>query len=172
MCLLLSCRLYLILCVGVKLGIEEHIRTHVPDTWRRVKNWMWTSDKVWIGLVKHMKFSPFCDVTQHRLVVIEVSGQPIGSIFKGEAVQEHTLEVSWRTWREETAWVVLVAGSNIKMEGTELRCDSLEGIDVAQDRGRWQTVVDAIWNIQVLQKWNFLASRAVASSSRRTVPLN
>ena len=58
------------------------------------------------------------------------------------------------------------------MEGTELRCDSVDGIDVAQDRGRWQTVVDAVWKIQVSQKWNFLASRAVASSSRRTVLLN
>jgi hypothetical protein len=59
----------------------------------------------------------------------------------------------------------------MKMEGTELRCDSVDGIDMAQDRGMWQTVVDAIWNIQVPQKWNFVASRAVASSSRRTTPL-
>ena len=43
---------------------------------------------------KYNKSSPFWDVTQHRLVVIAVSGQPIGSIFKSQAVQEHTLEVS------------------------------------------------------------------------------
>jgi len=34
---------------------------------------------------KHMKFLLFCDVTQHRLVVIDVSGQPIGSILKGQS---------------------------------------------------------------------------------------
>ena len=55
---------------------------------------------------KHMKSSPSGDVTQHRLVVIAVSGQPIGSIFKGQAVQEHELEVSSKTRREGTAWVV------------------------------------------------------------------
>ena len=43
---------------------------------------------------KHMKSSPFRDVTQHRLVVIAVSGQPFGSIFRDQAVQEHKLEVS------------------------------------------------------------------------------
>ena len=37
MCLLFLCRLYLLLCVGVKVCIEEHIRTHVPETWRGVK---------------------------------------------------------------------------------------------------------------------------------------
>lgn len=58
------------------------------------------------------------------------------------------------------------------MEGTELRYDSVDGNDVALDRGRWQTVVDTIWNIQVPQKWNCLASRALDSSSRRTTPLN
>ena len=59
----------------------------------------------------------------------------------------------------------------MKLEGSELRCDSVDGIDVAEDRGRWQTVVDAIRNFQVPQKCNFLASRAVASASRRTTPL-
>jgi hypothetical protein len=32
--------------------------------------------------------SPFWDVPQHKLVVTDVSGQPIGRILKGQAVQE------------------------------------------------------------------------------------
>ena len=36
--------------------------------------------------------SLFRDVTRRRLVVTEVSGQPIGPIFKGQAVQEECRE--------------------------------------------------------------------------------
>jgi hypothetical protein len=35
-----------------------------------------------------LRSSRFCDVTQRRLVVTDVSGQPIGPILKGQAVQE------------------------------------------------------------------------------------
>ena len=35
-----------------------------------------------------MKYSLFWDVTQRRLVVIDVSGQSVGPIFKGQAVQD------------------------------------------------------------------------------------
>ena len=35
-----------------------------------------------------MGSSFFWDVTQHRLTFIDVSGQIIGSVFKGQAVQE------------------------------------------------------------------------------------
>jgi hypothetical protein len=59
---------------------------------------MWTTDTAWIGPVsKHMKSSPFGDVTQRRLVIIDVSGQLIGPVFKGQTVQEHMLEVSRKT---------------------------------------------------------------------------
>ena len=35
-----------------------------------------------------MNSSLFRDITQHRLIVTEVSGQPFGPIFNGNAVQE------------------------------------------------------------------------------------
>ena len=35
-----------------------------------------------------MRSSLFCDIAQGRLVVTDVSGQPIGPIFDGPAVQE------------------------------------------------------------------------------------
>jgi Asp-tRNA(Asn)/Glu-tRNA(Gln) amidotransferase B subunit len=95
-----------------------------------------------------MKSSPFLVVTQHGLVVIDVSGQPIGSIFKGQAVPRTHVRSFLKNLKRRYR---LGGLSNIKMEGTELRCDSVDGIDVTQDRGRWQTVVDAIWNIQVPQ---------------------
>lgn len=43
---------------------------------------------------KHTKCSPFGDIMQRRLVVIDVSGQPIVPTLKGQAVQEHMLEAS------------------------------------------------------------------------------
>ena len=33
-------------------------------------------------------YSLFCDVTQHTYIVTDVSGQPIGLIFKGRTVQK------------------------------------------------------------------------------------
>jgi hypothetical protein len=33
-------------------------------------------------------FALFWDVTQRRLIVTEISGQPTGSLFKGQGVQE------------------------------------------------------------------------------------
>jgi hypothetical protein len=38
--------------------------------------------------------SPFWDITQSRLVVTDVSGQPIGPILKNQAVQEESLFIS------------------------------------------------------------------------------
>jgi hypothetical protein len=41
-----------------------------------------------------MRHLLFRDVTQHRLVITDVSVQPIGPIFKGQAVrEEYTLPV-------------------------------------------------------------------------------
>jgi hypothetical protein len=35
-----------------------------------------------------MRSSLFWDVTQHKLVVTDVSGQPVGPVFRGQVVQE------------------------------------------------------------------------------------
>jgi hypothetical protein len=37
--------------------------------------------------VMKMRFSHFCDVTQRRFVVTDVSRPPVASVFKGQAVQ-------------------------------------------------------------------------------------
>jgi len=39
------------------------------------------------GIVASNRSSLFWDVTQRRLVVTDVSGQPIGRVLEGEAVQ-------------------------------------------------------------------------------------
>ena len=41
-----------------------------------------------------MSSSLFRDITQHRLVVTDVSGQPIGPIFNGKAVQEEIRQLT------------------------------------------------------------------------------
>jgi hypothetical protein len=45
-----------------------------------------------------MIFSFFCDVTQPRLIVTDVSEQPIGPIFKGQAVQEEKRQLAFEDW--------------------------------------------------------------------------
>jgi hypothetical protein len=97
------CTVYLLLCMRVKLGTGEDIRTLVREMWRKVEK---IDMDEWYSMhrtSKHMRSSLFWDITQHKLVVTNVLGQPVGPIFKGQAVQEHVLEVSRKTWREETA---------------------------------------------------------------------
>jgi hypothetical protein len=39
---------------------------------------------------------------------------------------------------------------NIKMNLQEVGCRSMEWIELAQDRGRWRTIVNEVMNIRVL----------------------
>ena len=41
------------------------------------------------GKYYNMISSPLCKSTQHILVVTEISGQPVGPIFKGQEVREN-----------------------------------------------------------------------------------
>jgi len=38
---------------------------------------------------------------------------------------------------------------NIKMDLQEVGCECMNWIDLAQDRDRWQTLVNAVMNLQV-----------------------
>ena len=38
---------------------------------------------------------------------------------------------------------------NIKMDLQEVECGVMESIDLVQDRGRWQALVNAVMNLQV-----------------------
>jgi hypothetical protein len=55
-----------------------------------VNDGSWASCDIKIKL----RFSPFWDVTQRKLVVTDISGQPIGPVFKGQTAQEQ----SWTAW--------------------------------------------------------------------------
>jgi hypothetical protein len=48
---------------------------------------------------------------------------------------------------------------NIKMDLQEMECEGMDWIDVAQDRDRWQALVNAVMNLQVpYNAGNFLTS--------------
>jgi hypothetical protein len=53
-----------------------------------------------------MRLSFFWDVTQHILVITDVSGQPIFPIFKGQVVEEDGLNYSvyWVNARRTVVW--------------------------------------------------------------------
>jgi hypothetical protein len=38
---------------------------------------------------------------------------------------------------------------NIKMDLNEVACGGVDWIELAQDRGRWRTLVDAVMNLRV-----------------------
>jgi hypothetical protein len=46
--------------------------------------------------------------------------------------------------RPRRRWV-----DNIKMNLQEVECEGMDWIDVAQDRGRWRALVNAIMNFRV-----------------------
>jgi hypothetical protein len=40
-------------------------------------------------------------------------------------------------------------GGNIKMDFLEVGCGGMDWMDLAQDRDRWRSVVNAVMNLQV-----------------------
>jgi hypothetical protein len=56
--------------------------------------------------------------------------------------------------RERHRWV-----DNIKIDLTEIGWDSLDWIDVAQDRDQWRALVNTVMNLRVPEHvWKFLSS--------------
>jgi hypothetical protein len=48
---------------------------------------------------------------------------------------------------------------NIKIDLKEVRCERMDWIDVAQEKDRWRTLVNAVMNVRVPQNaGNFLTS--------------
>ena len=65
-------------------------------------------------------------------------------------------------WRPRGRWE-----DNIKMDLQEVGCGSMDWIELAQDRDRWQALVTAVMNLRV--PGNFLTSCKPFSFSRRTL---
>jgi hypothetical protein len=61
---------------------------------------------------------------------------------------------------------------NIMMDHQDVGCGDVDRIEPAQDRDRWQALVNAVMNLRVPQNvGNFLTSWKLVSCSRRTVLL-
>ena len=59
---------------------------------------------------------------------------------------------------------------NIKMNLQEVGCEGMDWSDVAQDRGRWRALVNAVMNLRVVwNAGNFLTSGEPIGFSRRTL---
>jgi hypothetical protein len=47
-------------------------------------------------------------------------------------------------WEDQRRWVI-----NIKMDLREIGRDGMDWIDLAQDRGQWRALVNAVMNLRV-----------------------
>ena len=52
------------------------------------------------------------------------------------------------TWGKKSSWKTK-GQMDIEMDLEEVGCDYLDGIDLAQDRGRWRALVNAVMNCRV-----------------------
>jgi hypothetical protein len=60
--------------------------------------------------------------------------------------------------------------NNIKMDFQEVGCGAMNWIEMAQDRGWWRDIVNAVMNLRVqYNAGNFLTSFKPVSLSRRTL---
>ena len=75
------------------------------------------------------------------------------------------LEGKRTLWRLGHRWE-----DNIKMDLQEVGCGGMDWIELAQDRDRWQALVNAVMNLWVtLNVGNFVTSWKLVSFSRRTL---
>jgi hypothetical protein len=96
----------------------------------------------WAGHVAHMG--------EERGVYRVLVGKPKG---------KRPLGRPWRRWKD-----------NIKMDLQEVGCEGMDWIELAQDRDRWQALVNVVMNLQVPQNaGNFLDSCKLVSFSRTTM---
>jgi hypothetical protein len=65
--------------------------------------------------------------------------------------------------RPRRGWV-----DDIKIDLRDIGWDSMDWIDVAQDRDQWRTLVNTVMNLRVpLNPWKFLSSCTIGGFSRR-----
>jgi hypothetical protein len=65
--------------------------------------------------------------------------------------------------RSRRRWV-----DTIKMDLSEIGCDGMDWIDLAQDRDQWRALVNTVMNLRVpLNAGKFLSSCTIDSFSRR-----
>ena len=65
-------------------------------------------------------------------------GRGVHRVLLGKPEEKGPLENPWRRWEDNT-----------KMYSQEVGCESVDWIDLAQDRDRWRALVNAVMNLRV-----------------------
>jgi hypothetical protein len=81
-------------------------------------------------------------------------GRSVLKVLVGKHDGKRTFERTMRRWED-----------GIKMELREIIWGCVESIHLAQDRGRWRAVVNAVMNLRVLAPRSYLWSRTVPDNS-------
>jgi len=84
---------------------------------------------------------------------------------QGFGGQKWGKEITWEFGRPRYRWE-----DNINIDLQEVRSGGMDWIELAQDRDRWQTLVNVVMNLRVPQNaGNFMTSCKPVSFSRRTL---